>query len=154
MKTSRRNLLKALTLYGSAATVAKLPETWSRPVVESVIAPAHAQASECVIRIEFEILASEFSAGFILYDETTCYHNTGALTEGVALSFPLGPGTYYFDGVGSSNGFLSLGVTCCDDMEEVSGSSVLLTLIITIGDDGTCSVVLREGEPPFPDPCT
>lgn len=45
---SRRKLLKSLAV-GSGAVVAgkALPESWSRPVVDSMVLPAHAQTSVC-----------------------------------------------------------------------------------------------------------
>lgn len=45
---SRRNLLKSIAA-GSGAIVAgkTLPESWSKPVVDSVMLPAHAQTSVC-----------------------------------------------------------------------------------------------------------
>ncbi|MFW2440978.1 MAG: hypothetical protein ACN4GR_16600 [Arenicellales bacterium] len=43
---SRRRLLKSISTGGGAIVVGKsLPESWSRPVVDSVMLPAHAQAS-------------------------------------------------------------------------------------------------------------
>ena len=43
---SRRKLLKSIALGGGAIAVGKtLPQSWTRPVVESVMLPAHAQAS-------------------------------------------------------------------------------------------------------------
>jgi len=49
---SRRKLLKSIAA-GSGAIVAgkSLPESWSRPVVDSVMLPAHAQTSEVVTYI-------------------------------------------------------------------------------------------------------
>ena len=41
---SRRNLLRALSV-GGVASAANLPTSWSRPVVESVVLPAHAQTT-------------------------------------------------------------------------------------------------------------
>lgn len=45
---SRRNLLKTI-MAGSGAVVAakSLPESWTKPVVDSVILPSHAQTSPC-----------------------------------------------------------------------------------------------------------
>ena len=43
MKDSRRKLLKTLTATGAAATV--IPAVWSKPLVESVVLPAHAQTT-------------------------------------------------------------------------------------------------------------
>lgn len=45
MENSRRKLLKALTIAGGSATVAQVPANWTRPVVESVLLPAHAQTT-------------------------------------------------------------------------------------------------------------
>ena len=45
MKNNRRKLLKAITLGGGAATAWKLPADWSKPIVESVTLPAHAQTT-------------------------------------------------------------------------------------------------------------
>ena len=42
----RRQLLKAVTVGGGAVVVgASLPAAWTKPVIESVVLPAHAQAS-------------------------------------------------------------------------------------------------------------
>ena len=54
---SRRKLLKSIAA-GSGAIVAgkSLPQSWSRPVVDSVMLPAHAQTSQiCTIDITWEI---------------------------------------------------------------------------------------------------
>ncbi|GJL82536.1 MAG: hypothetical protein DHS20C01_21700 [marine bacterium B5-7] len=44
--TNRRKLIKALTIGGVAAGTAKLPEQWAKPVVESIVLPAHAQTTQ------------------------------------------------------------------------------------------------------------
>lgn len=45
-RESRRKLLKSIATGSGAVVVGKtLPESWSRPVVDSVMLPAHAQAS-------------------------------------------------------------------------------------------------------------
>lgn len=42
----RRPLLKAIgTGLGAGATLALLPKTWTKPVVEAVVVPAHATSS-------------------------------------------------------------------------------------------------------------
>lgn len=46
-KEARRKLLKSIVAGSGAITVGKvLPESWSRPVVDSVMLPAHAQTSQ------------------------------------------------------------------------------------------------------------
>jgi hypothetical protein len=45
--SSRRRLLKKLAIGGGVVTTASsLPEKWKKPVIESVITPAHAQTSK------------------------------------------------------------------------------------------------------------
>jgi hypothetical protein len=44
--TTRRDVVKKITiLVGGVATLIELPARWTKPVVESIIAPAHAALS-------------------------------------------------------------------------------------------------------------
>lgn len=45
MQDKRRDLLKALTLGSGAVAATQLPSNWSKPVVESVVLPGHAQTT-------------------------------------------------------------------------------------------------------------
>ncbi len=45
MYSKRRELLKALTLGGGAVAATQLPTTWTKPVVDSVTLPVHAQTT-------------------------------------------------------------------------------------------------------------
>ena len=56
--SSRRKLLKSIAA-GSGAIVAgkSLPESWSKPVVDSVMLPAHAQTSGAIYNIEYSRLS-------------------------------------------------------------------------------------------------
>ncbi len=45
MQDKRRELLKALTLGGGAVTLTRVPGYWSKPVVDAVVLPAHAQTT-------------------------------------------------------------------------------------------------------------
>jgi len=49
MKNDRRVLLKALTLGTGAVGAAKLPTQWTKPVVDAVTLPAHAQTTAAVL---------------------------------------------------------------------------------------------------------
>jgi hypothetical protein len=44
-KVSRRRAMKVLGVGGVVAATLMLPSKWTKPVVESIIVPAHAQAS-------------------------------------------------------------------------------------------------------------
>ena len=44
--TTRRDVVKKITIVvGGVATLIELPARWTKPVVESIIAPAHAALS-------------------------------------------------------------------------------------------------------------
>ncbi len=45
MQDKRRELLKALTLGGGAVAATQLPTSWTKPVVDSVTLPVHAQTT-------------------------------------------------------------------------------------------------------------
>jgi hypothetical protein len=50
---SRRKLLKSIAAGGGAVIAGKsLPENWTKPVVDSVMLPAHAQTSVCTLTME------------------------------------------------------------------------------------------------------
>lgn len=66
---SRRNLLKALTVGGGAVTVTRLPATWSKPAVETVMLPAHAQTTSGAAlsgsrSIDIEVITGLLDRGF------------------------------------------------------------------------------------------
>lgn len=66
MKDKRRELLKALTLGGGAVTVANLPANWTKPVVNSVMLPAHAQTtspSTCSLLLDGCTLTCDTESG-------------------------------------------------------------------------------------------
>lgn len=78
MENDRRRLLKALTLGGGAVTITKLPATWSKPVLESVMLPAHAQTSGvCSVVVSLRLdLTGNYEGG----GEPTCLIRPRATT--------------------------------------------------------------------------
>lgn len=54
----RRNVLKKILLSG--ATIPVLPNSWTKPIVDSVVLPTHAQTSTA----EIEIVSDKFLNGF------------------------------------------------------------------------------------------
>ncbi len=51
MQDKRRDLLKALTLGGGAVAATRLPANWSKPVVDSVMLPLHAQTTGVTVTV-------------------------------------------------------------------------------------------------------
>ncbi|MGA8258761.1 MAG: hypothetical protein WB783_00955 [Arenicellales bacterium] len=101
-----------------------------------------------------------------MFDSTTCYYGHGG-TGPFDLTIPfsqLEPGIYYFEGsveFGGTSGSAeaSVQVTCCSETARDRDSSngegsgeAGLVLMITIGDDGTCSFKHLPSaiEPPCP----
>lgn len=147
VSNGRRKLLKSLAASGGfVATSKSLPEQWSKPVVDAVLLPAHAQTTEiddvptdpgpgCTINVRMNIVTltgieGGAGSGFDLYSDSECIDNQPLdFTGPDELNFPytLGEGTYYFrsgasfDILGGSVDF-TLSVNCCmgDDGEELT----------------------------------
>jgi hypothetical protein len=78
---SRRKLLKSIAA-GSGAIVAgkSLPESWSRPVVDSVVLPAHAQTSGCTITmVVLDPAGAPVPSGTQIYNAGEEYTFTGTV---------------------------------------------------------------------------
>lgn len=114
MKTSRRRLLKALGLGGGTATVSQLPSAWSKPIVESVVLPAHAQTTESDDRRSSRPGGCDFcnegntelvldSATSLFWAAGACF-SEGTCEDGTEVEYRLllPSGTETMDGVGSS----------------------------------------------------
>lgn len=71
MKTDRRKLIKALTLGGGAVTITKIPSTWSKPVVDSVVLPAHAQTTGTITTLAGALT----TGGFVMDADGARYRN-------------------------------------------------------------------------------
>ena len=85
---SRRNLLKSIAA-GSGVIVAgkSLPESWSRPVVDSVMLPAHAQTSPP----GSTIYASAFSGGPTTPPGAICVTALGSVAD-ITIWFEISAG--------------------------------------------------------------
>jgi len=76
VESARRKLLKTLMVGGGAVTASKLlPEQWARPVVGSVMLPAHAGLSTCATEI------------FSFFSDPFIYNFDGVLTSTVPPFF-------------------------------------------------------------------
>ncbi len=129
-RPARRKLLKSIAIGGGAAALGKtLPEQWSKPMVDSVLVPAHAQATQppqrslVSLNIETTSISDFFmqtahaSAVCILPPQFCVERNAGVAT------FNIGRGsnsTAFTDGVAfdiTVAGFALTGVT-------ISGNSI------------------------------
>ncbi len=170
MKDQRRKLLKALSLGGAAAAT-QLPAKWTKPIVESVSLPAHAQTTDpCTIQVVFRmtVAGGSGSGGFVVYDESRCYapydpwEGDAPFDRTFEIHLPRGS-TYYFAGGGeaSSEGpnSMYLEVSCCngDDEPEITSWTIPsgsindgMNFMIEIGPDGSCSLggAAQIPEPP------
>lgn len=168
---SRRKLFKSIAA-GSGAIVAgkSLPESWSRPVVDSVMLPVHARTTGCgvtgiTVSMYLVGIGDQLPVwGYTLYDATQCYFNGGGPSPtNQQWNYPqLGPGTYYFSGQGvwggGADGEGRLAVSCCNALAEASASGIdqsfELTLEIVIDSEGGCSISQRDPQGLPPSPCT
>lgn len=90
-KPSRRRLLKTIAAAGGAITAAKaLPENWTKPVVDSVLLPVHAQATgvtysiECSVENLAEPICGPSGIGFIVSGSVSA--SDGSSLVGVSLN--------------------------------------------------------------------
>jgi hypothetical protein len=121
---SRRKVLKSIARGGGAVAAAKaLPERWLKPVVESVLLPAHAQTSGCASGITASSSGSvnSFSRIVVIVDVETgelvarCSADSGFDINAVASS--LAPGNYYVlgDSEGSASHVIAITTECSNE---------------------------------------
>lgn len=162
---ARRRLLRAISGSGGAALGVLLASRWHKPIVKSVVLPAHAETSPgeavgCLITVLVDVDGTVFSTGT---DGTIGIfaESGGATTEMGSVLVPdtatqasliassvFPPGNYEVNaGVsrpGNSFQFWTVNWSCCDATEsQVSSfgsSSDGLSTIADIGDDGECEL--------------
>jgi len=153
---SRRKLLKSIAA-GSGAVVAgkSLPESWTKPVINSIVLPAHAATTSqslCEIHIDVSAAAGHDLVFWVCPEggsspDADCIADEESYGDGpysFSQSYAAPPGVYDIYFSGSSDGTLSASIGCCDET-PVSGNSIGVGFWfsgkITIYEDGTCSVV-------------
>ena len=141
---SRRKLLKSIAAGSSASVTGKsLPEEWKKPVVDSIVLPAHAQTSPApvpphqscsTINVSFNFTATGLGNGGVGYDIYPASGGGSLDGDGFNFSVPddtvnttyshsYGPGQYLvYAAVGGSPGSGSITgtgtVTCCTGDSE------------------------------------
>ncbi len=141
MKKNRRNLLKALTAGGGAATLSQLPKSWKKPVVDSVVLPSHAQTTGCsetgssetgcsetgTVRVESRASDIDTARYVVLTDSSDtvlarCYHTGGDGGDVVIEVECLPSGTYHVFGSDSGTNHV-MHVTTASGTTTVSANT-------------------------------
>ncbi|MDZ7842304.1 MAG: hypothetical protein U5R46_16015 [Gammaproteobacteria bacterium] len=168
LTSARRRLLRTLG-RGAGATAALLPVVWSRPLVDTVVLPAHAETSPagCTVRIvwfndsnddEICLTVESLNGGADpLPPPGDCVVNDGDLEDpGAQGTFEevLPPGSYAivmtanFDGDNVVEDYEGT-ITCCTGETfafsgvlegEAGGTESETVAIVTVTEDGECSV--------------
>lgn len=142
---SRRKLLKSIAA-GSGVIVAgkSLPESWSRPVVDSVMLPAHAQTSCTTDTITVTSLSSDniFSRFVVIVDSSdTLVASCNDINGETATASGLAPGTYRVlgDSEGPRTHIITVATSCTSEtFTETTTANQCTTLIATVSiPDGT-----------------
>lgn len=160
--TARRKIL--LGLGGGVVGATQLPKTWSKPIINSVLLPAHAQTSLCTIDINFVVNAPGGSLDGS-YNYTLSIFPSNELVEEISVPYTnslndsysiiVAPGQYVIDtGSGAANNGNSpasglITISCCSASEDFGGIWIANPdggngsdgiILITIGADGTCQI--------------
>jgi len=160
--TNRRKLLKSLAA-GSGAVIAgkSLPESWTKPVVDSVLLPAHAQTSQFIYDLTLE--ADPCSGGGQAAITSLDFNVTGItpLSNGTVDAFIQGdngdPDEYYFVSI-EGNALGQIGPAPGGDGTSTTASfPVSQAILETAAADGTISITFTPNTPneidcggPFP----
>lgn len=162
---ARRRLFRALG-GGGLALGAVVAAGWQRPVVRSVVLPAHAQISPgtgedgpvgCAIAASVDAVpasAGDFTVAVRVFDTDGEIGTLASMTGNSASTSASGSstvdiGAYTFRGdvsVAAGEVSISSNFSCCDDTRELSlsvdtdGSSIFFGFDVT--DDGECDLLL------------
>ena len=133
MDSNKRDLLKKSLIGTTGVVVAsQLPGKWSKPVIESVVVPAHAETSECE---PFSVEGVNFTANLEIAaptDDHSLVISIPAFSEQIFLLIPFADLTS-FD-VTSAGGVNFVGGITAD--QNANGS----TLTATIGGNDGCAL--------------
>jgi len=122
---ARRRLLKSVAASGAAVTVKALPDKWAKPMLETTMLPAHAQATTCAL--ECRVVEIDTSPGTLLSPVTP------------ALPIP-GGGTVNLHGFGAQD------IGACGNAVDFGASvqSVFVEVVATV-DPGCSAADLTAG---------
>jgi len=142
IENKRRRLVKVLG--GSAAMV---PVAWTRPVVQSVVLPAHARATSCGLVAQIPASLGEVALGIFDSTFTPIFGLQQCCDAPISINAAnLGPGTYYVSAATEGSREITVNVTTCT-------STCSVTQIIEGGDENGCGNAMVRVELPSGD-CT
>ena len=126
---SRRKLLKSLAAGSSAIVVSKsLPGSWSKPVVDSVILPAHAQTTGCCDIAGTYCWSDQYSSleitvnadGSIMAAYTRNQPDQDPVSNNTPSSVTCAGGSFNIPNQGDGNDPLSGTIVCGSDTIELN----------------------------------
>lgn len=130
---SRRDLLKSFALGGGVVVVARgVPDTWLKPVVESVVLPAHAQTSACASSITATSLESDnpFPRIVVIVDSAT--EDVMASCEGGSvMASDLPPGEYWVlaDSIAEAEHTVTISTECSSETLTYTTDNLTCTVL-------------------------
>lgn len=149
---TRRKTLKTLALAA--------PAVWSKPVLNTVLLPAHAQTSMCSLCLTVHVTGSGGEAlgrlGWDLLNQDGCARvdtegNEGPPGFSQTWCNDLEPGTYsLFTSLIAQNGAISsMSIGCCDAEEPFGTTTTLLVqeFVVIVDENGGCTVTESAGVP-------
>lgn len=120
---ARRSVLKTLLVGGGIVTTSRgLPEAWTRPVVDAVMLPAHAQTSACAISAR-SVFEDEIARAIGIFDESDERLGGDCCESPLEVNLDaLPPGTYLVSMSVDSESSVetTLTVTTCSETCEVT----------------------------------
>ena len=164
-EANRRKLLKALTLGSGAVTLSQVPNKWRKPVVESVVLPAHAQTTgeevqtpgRTPVQQDFSLV---FESGPDISDPS-CPSSATVCTEGTPqqqvngtfnYNVPAGAVSFTFL-ISSNDGSASIGIVASNSMvsgDAISGSYNLAgTICFNTATSVDVSVIVTDSNGDF-----
>lgn len=156
---ARRRLLRAVGKSGGLAIGGLLAANWIKPVVRSVLLPAHAQTSPggCPIGVTATLIPSgpyAYSMAVLVSDTVLVTASGVSGVSTVAAGSSIFPPNTYFAAVSvqqAENQFIfgSISGSCCDVTASTqtinnSGTDLYAALLVNIADDGECFVAIPE----------
>ena len=135
IRKSRRRLIQVMVAGGVVATAKTVPNSWSRPVVNSVVLPAHAETSGGLINLGN-------NGNFFVMNTQDLERTESLLASGIGQGWDAIYKALVEEAAAGSDGIVGCGLAGCSHIEYLSGSNSG-KLFVFVGD--------LEGDSPAPE---